>query len=160
MPVRKCRFRLEHRPAAAHRQAGVSMIEVLIAVLIMGIGLLGMAAMQTTALRNSQSALARSQAAMHAYSILDAMRANADEAVIGQYNLATPTCLAPVPDGSLARADLIEWFGDLQANNALGADACAQIACDSVECSVVVFWDDSRGTGGVTGQSFTAETQL
>ena len=157
MPFSPRRQRLVRDVATARRESGVTLIEVLIAVLIMGIGLLGMAAMQTTALRNSQSALERSQAAMHAYSILDAMRANEAEAVIGRYNLATPTCVAPAADGSLARADLIEWFGDLQA---LSESACAEIACDSVECSVILTWDDSRGSGGSSAHSFTAETRL
>lgn len=153
------RFR-RSSPGNRSQQRGVSMIEVLIAVLIMGIGLLGMAAMQTTALRNSQSALERSQAAMYAYSILDAMRANPDEATIGEYNLTTPTCDVPVSDGTLATADLIEWLGDLRSDQGLGTSACALIACDSVECSVTVSWDDSRGSGGDAGHSFTAETQL
>ena len=56
------------------------MIEVLVAVLVMGIGLLGVAAMQATALRNNQSALERTQATIQTYSILDAMRANRQRA--------------------------------------------------------------------------------
>lgn len=158
MPVKNIRSFHTAIAAPRHRQGGVSMIEVLIAVLIMGIGLLGMAAMQTTALRNSQSAMERSQAAMQAYSILDAMRANADAARIGQYNLAAGTCVAPVADGSLARADLIEWFGTMQEE--MGADSCAEITCGALECNVAVSWNDSRGSGGDSSQSFQAETRL
>ena len=44
----------------------MSLIEVLVAVLIMGIGLLGIAAMQTVALRNGQSSLERTQAVIRA----------------------------------------------------------------------------------------------
>ena len=134
------------------------MIEVLIAVLIMGIGLLGMAAMQTTALRNSQSAMERSQAAMQAYSILDSMRANADAARIGQYNLATATCIAPAADGSLARTDLIQWFGTMQAE--MGTDSCVQITCGSLQCNVTLSWNDTRGSGGDAAQTFQAGTRL
>ena len=64
-----------------HIQRGVGLIEVMVAVLILGVGLLGIAAMQTTALRNSQSSLERSQAVMQTYAILDAMRAKDAEAV-------------------------------------------------------------------------------
>ena len=58
--------------ASAHQQVGVTLIEVLVAVLVMAIGLLGIAALQATALRNSQSSLERSQAVVHTYAILDA----------------------------------------------------------------------------------------
>jgi type IV pilus assembly protein PilV len=66
----------------------VGLIEVLVAVLVLGIGLLGVAAMQATALRNSQSSLERSQGVMHVYTILDAMRANPQAARAGGYNMA------------------------------------------------------------------------
>ena len=45
-------------------QQGMSLLEVLIAVLVLAIGLLGIAALQATALRNSQSSLERNQAVM------------------------------------------------------------------------------------------------
>ena len=48
--------------AGRRSQAGAGLIEVLVAVLVMGVGLLGIAAMQATALRNHQSALERTQA--------------------------------------------------------------------------------------------------
>ena len=146
--------------AAPRTQAGVSMIEVLIAVLIMGIGLLGMAAMQTTALRNSQSALERSQAAMHSYALLDTMRANVDQARIGAYNLNTWTCTAPAPDGTLATQDLINWFGAVQQQMALGDSTCARVVCGTLDCRIDVQWNDSRGTGGEEQQTFTTETRL
>ena len=47
------------------------------AVAILAFGLLGIAALQATALRNSQSSYERSQAVSLTYSILDRMRANA-----------------------------------------------------------------------------------
>lgn len=136
------------------------MIEVLIAVLIMGIGLLGMAAMQTTALRNSQSALERSQAAMHSYALLDAMRANRAQARIGAYDLNTMTCSAPALVDPLATAELAAWFADVQSPFALGDTACAQIRCGTEDCRVEIQWNDERGSGGDDEQTFVTETQL
>lgn len=141
-------------------QGGVSLIEVLIAVLIMGIGLLGMAAMQTTALRNSQSALERSQAAMHAYALLDVMRANRDAALIGAYNLNTWTCGAPTDDGTLVSKDLINWFNAVRTPTALGDTTCAQVNCGAESCRVDLRWNDARGSGGSEEQTFVTETRL
>jgi type IV pilus assembly protein PilV len=62
--------------ASPNAQRGVGMIEVLVAVLILAIGLLGVAALQATALRNSQSAMERSQGVVHAYAVFDSMRAS------------------------------------------------------------------------------------
>jgi type IV pilus assembly protein PilV len=55
-------------------QSGSTMIEVLVAVLIISIGLLGIAGTQTLGLANSQSALHRSYAAQLSYELADAMR--------------------------------------------------------------------------------------
>lgn len=142
-----------------HRRAtnrGVGLIEVLIAVLIMAIGLLGIAALQATALRNSQSALQRSQATMQTYAILDAMRANVAAARIGQYNLAM-TC-APPDAGSLIASDLHNWIGSMK--DSLGPSACGKITCGSLDCEIGVEWDDSRGTDGGDKQTVLTRTRL
>ncbi|MFC3816360.1 type IV pilus modification protein PilV [Lysobacter sp. GCM10012299] len=141
------------------RQRGVGLIEVLIAVLVMAIGLLGVAALQAAALRNSQSSLERSQAVVLSYAILDAMRANVVEARAGLYDMgmcaATGKSGADAAGGAqLGAADRSAWVAALRAE--LGAAACAQVRCtavagtDATECAVTVRWDDSRGTGSNT----------
>jgi type IV pilus assembly protein PilV len=58
-------------------QSGVTMIEVLVAVLVLSIGLLGMAALQGVSIQTNQSASFRSKAVLLAGEIIDSMRANA-----------------------------------------------------------------------------------
>ena len=55
---------------------GMSMIEVLVSVMVLGVGLLGIAAMQSIALRGGQGSLESSQAVMASNSTIEAMRAN------------------------------------------------------------------------------------
>lgn len=133
-------------------QRGVGLIEVLISVLIMGIGLLGVAAMQATALRNNQSALERTQATIQSYSILDAMRANRTVALAGGYNLAR-TCTAP-GGGTLAQNDLNLWIESLRTTMGDNDGSCGTIVCNDVPdtCRVTVEWDDSRASDGLDAQ--------
>jgi type IV pilus assembly protein PilV len=127
---------------------GVSLLEVMISVLIMGIGLLGIAAMQATALRNSQSSAERSQAIIQSYSIIDAMRANRQNAMDGQYNTSGWMCEAPAA-GSLSASDRTMWLSSLRS--VIGSGATDQTVCGQVQCTtstgicvVGVRWDDSR----------------
>lgn len=143
------------RPAAA--MAGAGLIEVMVAVLILAIGLLGIAAMQASALRNSQSALERSQGTINSYAIIDAMRGNLDDARAGAYNIAR-TCALPADTGTLAASDIAFWLTNLQTD--LGEDACGTIACAAGRCVVTVDWDDRRGSGGVEGHEFVTEVVL
>lgn len=55
---------------------GFTLIEVLVATVVLSIGLLGLAALQANNLKNNQSAYFRSQATQLAYDIADRMRAN------------------------------------------------------------------------------------
>ena len=62
-----------------HRGArGFSMIEVMIAVLVLSLGLLGMAALQSVSLRYNQSANYRTQATNLAYEFIDTARSYSD----------------------------------------------------------------------------------
>lgn len=136
---------------------GTTLIEVLIAVVVLSFGLLGIAAMQMTALRHSQSSMDRSQATVHSYAILDAMRANLAVARIGGYDLTPMTCSAPAP-GTLAQNDLNAWMTSLKQS--MGESACARIVCGGVECEITVQWDDSRNKGGSSEQQVVTRTRL
>ncbi len=147
------RGRLEGRLAG-----GASLIEVLISVLILGVGILGIAAMQATALRNSQSALERSQAVIQSYAMLDAMRANLAAARGGLYDMGM-TCAPPAVVG-LPSADQARWIASLQGRAGTGQTSCGSVTCNAAQCTVTVRWDDSRGRGGDTNQQFSTVTRL
>jgi len=57
-------------------QRGFSMIELLVAVLVMGIGVLGITGLQMVSLQNNRGALLRGEAVQLAYDMLDRVRAN------------------------------------------------------------------------------------
>ena len=63
------------------RHRGFSLIEVLVALLVLSIGLLGLAALQTTSLQYNTGSYFRTQATFLAYDILDRMRANSGAVV-------------------------------------------------------------------------------
>lgn len=136
---------------------GITMIEVLVAVVVLAFGLLGIATMQMSALRNSQSAMDRSLATVQSYAILDAMRANLAVARIGGYDLTPMTCSAPAP-GTLAQNDLNAWMTSLKQG--MGESACARIVCGGVECEITVQWNDSRSKGGSSEQQVVTRTRL
>ncbi len=61
---------------ARNRSRGFTLIEVLVSMIILAVGLLGIAGLQAMGLRNNQSALLRSQATLCAYDMSDRMRTN------------------------------------------------------------------------------------
>jgi type IV pilus assembly protein PilV len=60
----------------SRRSGGFSMIELLVAVLVMGIGVLGITALQMVSLQNNRGALQRAEAVQLAYDMMDRIRAN------------------------------------------------------------------------------------
>jgi type IV pilus assembly protein PilV len=147
--------RLASPISARPSQRGVGLIEVLIAVLVLSIGLLGIAGLQARALKNNLSAFERSQAVTLTYLMLDAMRANVDAARGGAYNLSQ-TCTVPTGGSTLISRDHAVWLQALKDTLGNHASTCGRINCVAATCTVQVIWDDSRGTGGGTTQ--TVET--
>lgn len=125
---------------------GASLIEVLVAVLILAIGLLGVAALQAAALRNSQSALERTQAVVQTYAMLDALRANPAAARANNYNLAKTCAIPAVPaaNATLVETDWYNWMRGLHGT--MGASACGELTCANNICTITITWDDSRAT--------------
>src|SRR3546814_7827545 len=135
------------------RQRGAGLIEVMISVLVMGVGLLGIAAMQATALRNNQSALERTQATVQTYSILDAIRANAEAARAGAYTIGR-TCAVPTGNATLAQRAWISWFTAMRESMGQTSGTCGTISQSGDNFSVPLDWDDSHATNdGVEGEN-------
>jgi type IV pilus assembly protein PilV len=147
-----------------HKQQGFSLIEILITMVITSIGLLGIAGLIVTSLKNNQGSYSRTQASMLANDIVDRMRANRGTAESASlpYNLAmnaSPSTSAPVP-----LADLIAWRAAVASSVPEGKSS---IVFDAATMNVVVTiqWDDSRSTGdgsrvGLAEQQMTLETRL
>ncbi|MDO7642058.1 MAG: type IV pilus modification protein PilV [Reinekea forsetii] len=116
---------------APRAQAGATMIEVLVAILIFSIGLLGVASTQTVGLSNTQSALHRSYAAQLSYELVDIIRANPIEArnaasIFASYDTevsaSVPTTVANCLQVSgscstdeMAKTALAQWTARLQS---------------------------------------------
>lgn len=140
------------RPAPTHSpQTGFSLLEVLIAVVILSVGLLGLAGLQLSALRNNQSAMERSTAVLQVYSIADVMRADIVSARSGGTS-------AFITGQIEAWQDRLE---DLLGEGATGGVVCVTVGTPEVTtCTVTIQWDDSRGLGGGTEQTLTTQVQL
>lgn len=133
---------------------GFSLIEVLVAIVVLSIGLLGLAALQVSGLRVGQSSFYRAQAAQFATDMADRLRANAGEARTCELALAAAT---PTSPATTCERDLVEWRNRLRSlpagNGAVDVDLVANMV------TVTVQWDDSRG-GGATDQTFELVTRL
>lgn len=125
-------------------QAGVGLIEVLVAVLVLAIGLLGIAALQNLTLKNSGSSASRTQAAIQVYSMMDILRANRDN--LGGYN----TNIYTAGDGTGQPGTLMGWLDGLRTT--VAPDARGRVVCDAdaMRCRVGVQWLDDRATGGTS----------
>ena len=139
------------------RQQGFSLIEVLIAILILAIGLLGMAHMQASGMRSTHGAYLRTQATILASDILDSMRANATAARAGNYDVALG---GNGTAGTIEGDDVIAWKANLAATLPAGDGA---ITTSGSDVTVAVSWTglQQNEAGGVaTTKTFIVDTTL
>ncbi len=111
------RIRISSRPEGS---GGFSLVEVMVAMLVLSIGLIGVASLQLTGLHSNQTALIRSQATILASDIIDRMRANPQGVLDDEYD-DIKSYVTPPPDPgcinagcgpqNLARHDTREWVG-------------------------------------------------
>lgn len=154
------------------RCRGASLIEVLIAIMVLSLGLLGLAGMQANALKGMQSAQARSLASLHIQDIVDRMRANRARADEGAYDLPAGQAVA---DGDApAQQDLRQWkralardLPDGEGSIARSASAARPEPCDRAgQCFfwVTVQWsalgEDGQGERGGAPEAVLDEAQL
>lgn len=164
---RSDRMPLMNATRSSRKQRGASLIEVMVAVLILGIGMLGMAALQSMTLKNSASSAGRTQAVIQTYSVLDALRIDRVQAAAGRYNVASWSCAAQTATQGQNKDYSVfnNWLAGVQATlgdpNACGKVDCGTDLYSHPVCTVGIRWNDSRATGGkvVADETFVVETR-
>lgn len=163
---------------------GFTLIEVMIAMLVLSLGMLGIAATLIAALHSSSSNYLSQQAVQSTYDILDRMRSNFNQASIaGTANpyitaATKPSGSAPTPDctaattctnANMAAYDVWQWQTNLQNSlpGGLGSIAVTGVgpASQTAQVVITVTWSDqpAQATFNPTGpatQTYTVVTQL
>lgn len=138
---------------------GFTLLEVLIAIVVLSFGLMGLAGIQAVGVKNTHSANLRTLAVQQAYDMADRMRANAAGAAAGSYDAITatipadPGCISSgCSPALLATYDQFVWNTNNLAMLPAGkgtVTALAGTTAPNKAYVVTVMWDDYRK--GVTG---------
>ncbi len=138
------------------KQSGSSLVEVMVALFVLAIGLLGVLAMQSKSMQYNQSAHVYSQAVYLANDIAERIRTNVDPAA--DYSAAIPTaaptnCQANACDAAaLAAWDTYSWNQNIKNYLPAGAGTIEPIVFDGRNfLNIQVSFDDSRAEGKAPG---------
>lgn len=163
------------------RQKGISLIEILVTLVILAVGLLGLAGLMLDGLRNNQSAYLRTQASILAYDMADRMRINRTRAVAGAYDgysttgtdavTTLPACASSTSGCSSSDQvilDKAEWTLELQGggNMVLLPGGVGSITRGSGNVFTISVswqetqWDETAGGRAVGAQQFTVDFSL
>lgn len=149
----------------AARQRGFTLLEVLIALLVLAFGLLGFALLQTMNLRFTQGANYRTQAANLAYDLLDQVRANRlqardyTEIIPGDFAAETGENCAKT--GELTVEDSMDrWRCQVVATLGKGATAVVNFDEATQQIAVRITWDDTRWIADDENHNFDLRTEL
>ncbi|MDJ0956327.1 MAG: type IV pilus modification protein PilV [Arenicellales bacterium] len=164
-PGQRCNEFAVQRLNQKSRQIGASLVEVMISLLILSMGLLGMAALQGLGTQYGNEAYFRSQAIVQTYDMIDRMRANPSAVAEGKYELDpiptsfTTDCIRnKCATGDLANFDLVNWN---QLNKELLPAGAGSVTRQGGVYTVRVTWqEDANDDGTAETQSFSLSARL
>lgn len=134
-------------------QEGSSLLEVMISMVVLSIGILGLLALQTTALKTNQLAVTRTLASGLAVEISELMRANKIAAENGNYDISIAGTVSAA--ATIAETDLQAWKSHLaQLPSGQGS-----ISRNNNIVTITIQWDESR-VGNANAQRFIYKTEL
>jgi len=138
---------------------GFSLLEVLISVVILAVGLLGIAALQVNMIRYNHSAQLRSIAIAQVSNMIDRMRANYVGVKAGSYNNISGTPAAPnctvCTSSQTAQLDTHQWNS---ANALLLPAGQGTVISNGNQYTLTLRWDNNRS--GATGTACSSNSQV
>lgn len=106
-----------------YRQRGFSLVEVLVALLVLSFGMIGLAMLQTVGMKFNTNSYSRTQSTLLAYDMIDRMRANPAAILNSDYDVADTTAANTVIGSTvtdcaantctsteMAKYDLKKWY--------------------------------------------------
>ncbi|GMU42671.1 MAG: type IV pilus modification protein PilV [Xanthomonadales bacterium] len=164
-------------------QRGFTLIEVMVALLIFSVGLMGMAGLMVLSVKTNQSAYLRTQASFLAQSMADRIMVNRAlvTSYVGTYNASTAAASDPCTSGAtcspaqMVLRDQALWSQQMVA---FLPNPTARVACNGAVlgnaaqagaspfnglCTLTIEWDEStltRGTLSATPAAATANRQM
>jgi type IV pilus assembly protein PilV len=141
---------------------GFSLVEVLVAVIVLAVGLLGIAGLQVSVLKTNDSARLRTLATLASYDAIDRIRADPGGLLATSKTASIPgdKCkgdISELCDKAVAASDAVgRWtqnfccafhLPDLSSEDAMKIDCTSAGAdvCGDGNCQIVVRWNDIRG---------------
>ncbi len=153
-----------NRAAATDRECGFSLLEALVSMVIISIGLLGLAALQASGIRFNHDAYVRTQATNLAYDVIERMRIDSvnaigSDAYKGTYSAASPT--AECNYHSVAVSAAINcWQIEIRDNLPGGEmDIGGVGGTNSNEFTIAISWQDRWQQKGTSESDYTASIQ-
>ena len=125
---------------------GFTLLEALIALLVLSVGLLGIAALQATTLKANHGTYQRTQAIFLAYDMMDRLRANRTAALAGNCDVVLGA--VTLAGTNLCAIDVTDWLTNGVA--VLLPTGQGAITCGAVVCVVTVQWNETRQGGTAT----------
>ena len=144
--------------SAPKKQQGASLVEVLVAMVVIALGLLGNVSLLAKSLKSNNTAYYRSQATLLASDVLERMRSNLPAAMAGSYNLS----MGSSPSGSdFAAQDLASWK-TLVTNAFPSGDASVTVDAQG-NATITLRWTDTSkldAKGAVVNSNFSTQSVL
>ncbi|PXX89376.1 type IV pilus modification protein PilV [Marinobacter vulgaris] len=142
------------------QQSGFGLIEILVALLILAIGLLGMASLQTASLQQTTGSQARTQAIFLAEDLVERIRANRQN--INDYALIDPDAVAcntgfAIDNSGVAEDDLDEWRNSLAC---LLPGGNGEVSVNGNRVTVDLMWSSREDVADLDDGALTLEVAL
>jgi len=155
-------------------QAGFTLLEALIAFLVLSIGMLGIASLHALSMKSGKRAIYRTVAMEKAEQLLESVRANAGDldpsgggtsGYVASFADSGAICTANCSSNQMALDDIFHWKKDLKEGLPNTADTKASVAVSAAAApsklhlvTVTVTWKE-RSTNSEAGSVQTYTTQ-
>ena len=169
----------KHHKMYRRKNQGFSLIEVLVALLVLAIGLLGLAALQATGMRYSGNASLRTQVIILSQDMIERMRANptavaaspagsdnTNYKITSTLTAATPNCSSGCSSTDMATYDVKNWQINLASllPEGTGTIVVTDEGSSIYKVETTINWRERQTEGATTAtataRTFTLETRL